>query len=60
MGVASIPSYLWRVFRSAISKSFDLGLTVTKVAIIEFVRAVTTYVLIMKVLKAYPPPCEHV
>jgi len=42
------------------SKSFNLGFTVTKVATIEFVRAVATYVLIMKVLKAYPPSCELV
>jgi hypothetical protein len=60
MGAASIADWLWRVFCSAASKSFNLGFTVTKMAIIEFVRAVATYVLIMKVLKAYPPSYELV
>ncbi len=60
MGVASVADWFWRAFCSAMSKSFIFGFTVTKVAVIEFVRAVATYVLIMKVLKAYPPSCELV
>jgi Trk-type K+ transport system membrane component len=60
MGVAGIAGSLWRLFCSTLSKSCNLGFTTTKLAIIEFVRAVATYVLIMKVMKAYPPTCELV
>ena len=58
MGVGRIVGAIWLFICSMVSKSTKLGFAVTKWSIVEFIRAVATYVLIMKVMKVYPPPCD--
>jgi hypothetical protein len=50
----------WALFCSVAGYFAKAGYVVTKWSAIELFRAVMTYALFMKVLKAYPPPCAPV
>jgi hypothetical protein len=54
----SFAKKVWTSTYSWFGSFVSVGLVVTKWATYEFLRAVATYVLIMRVMKMYPPSCE--